>query len=138
MQCLQVFLRQLFVLWHWRHFSQKEKSLLDFEVFFLLKKKMDKSNLYGEFYMRWMFMGVYNKCIYMWLLINLNFGISWGIISVVKATDSHAEGHLLHSCILQHIIIGMKIYPYLFASRAGEDLGCQWSTQTIKIFLDNK
>ena len=50
--------------------------------------------------------------------MNLNFGILWVIISVVKATASYADGHLLHYCILQHITIGRKIHPYLFASRA--------------------
>ena len=97
-----------------------------------------KANRIGEFSMRWMIMGMCNEWIYMWLFTNLNFGISWVIVSVVKATTLHAEGHLLHSCILQHITIGMNIYPDLFSSRAGEDLVSQCSTQTINLFWYNK
>ena len=51
--------------------------------------------------------------------MNLTFGISFGIISVVKATDLYAEGHFLYSCILHHINIGMNIYPDLFPKIRG-------------------
>ena len=42
-----------------------------------------------------------DEWIYMWLSVNMCFSISWGTISVGRASALHAENHLLDSCILQ-------------------------------------
>ena len=52
-------------------------------------------------------MGMCDEWIYMLLLMNMCFVISWVISSVGRASASHAEIHWLDFCILQPITLSL-------------------------------
>ena len=88
-------------------------------------------------------MGMCDEWIYMLLLVNMCFVISWGISSVGRASALREEGHWLDFCILQLITLALSPggRPHIFASRVGGVLGyilsCIGFTRTINLFLDN-
>ena len=67
-------------------------------------------------------MGMCDEWIYMLLLMNMCFVISWVISSVGRASASHAEGSRFDFCILQPITLSLapRGRPHIFASIAGD------------------
>ena len=85
-------------------------------------------------------MGMCDEWIYMLLLMNMCFVISWGIISVGRASTLRAEGCWLNFCILQPITLALapRGRSHIFASISGDRGRCRVNLGLFWIYSDHQ